>query len=653
MIQTVEQIDFRLWESTPGYRILFLPDAPTFTIVSASDQLCKTIQTPREKLVGKGVFQAFPQNPDDKDFTAHKNLLASLTHVLEHKTAHTMASQRYDVEINGRFEEIYWQNTSVPFFGSDGELAYIMHTTDNITEKVKSTEMRAVVEQSPAPTLVVRGDDFRIEHVNKAMLEFLDSDTDIITRPMIAILPESEKGEVWTQIQRVYSNGTPFDRKEVAIEHTRNGNKQTYYYDVSYRPLNEGGRITGVIQVALDVTEQVMARKQMEAAQAETEKQKRLYEAVINNTPDLQYIFSLDYRFLFANEALLKMWGATPEEAFGKGLRQLGYEEWHASMHEREIDEIVRTKKPVRGIVAFPHAELGKREYDYLLVPVFNKDFEVEAVAGTTRDITEIQLAASILEEKVKERTTDLEKLNTELKRSNDHLEEFAHAASHDLKEPIRKIAFFTHQLKGQLSSHLEENEARLFNRIENATERMGALIDDLLLYSHVSQRPHAMEEVDLNERVKRVLEDLELDIAEKNAQVFVGAMPKIQGYGRQLQQLLQNLLTNSLKYSQEGVPPVIRIDCSIKEDKAGQFYEIKVADNGIGFDMQYSDKIFQMFARLHGKQEYSGTGVGLSIVKKVVENHNGLVRVESKPGKGSVFTIYLPVNNVAFSNAP
>ncbi|RYG45490.1 MAG: GHKL domain-containing protein [Chitinophagaceae bacterium] len=189
----------------------------------------------------------------------------------------------------------------------------------------------------------------------------------------------------------------------------------------------------------------------------------------------------------------------------------------------------------------------------------------------------------------------------------------------------------------------LQENQLRAFSRIENATERMGNLIDDLLLYSHVSHRPHDMEPVDLNEKVQRVLEDLELDIQEKQAQITVGHLPVVNGYRRQLQQLLQNLISNALKYCSNDVKPQIDISAVTVVEDGRKYHVIAVKDNGIGIDSQYKDKIFQMFTRLHGKNEYSGTGVGLSIVKKVVENHNGSYRVESTPGKGSTFMIALP----------
>jgi hypothetical protein len=280
----------------------------------------------------------------------------------------------------------------------------------------------------------------------------------------------------------------------------------------------------------------------------------------------------------------------------------------------------------------------------------FNESDKPLRFIGSVLDITDKAMAIQKIEGLVEERTRELAQANDsllqankELQRSNANLEEFAHAASHDLKEPVRKIHFFTHQLKQQLSSHINENEMRSFSRIENATQRMGNLIDDLLLYSHVSQRPHEKEGVDLNEKVQQALEDLDLDIEEKGAVINAGKLPLVKGYRRQLQQLFQNLISNAIKYSKQNVPPHIEIKAEEVKRAGKPYHLITVADNGIGFEQEYEDKIFQMFSRLHGKSEYSGTGVGLSIVKKVVENHNGFIKVKSKPGEGSTFEIYLP----------
>ena len=191
---------------------------------------------------------------------------------------------------------------------------------------------------------------------------------------------------------------------------------------------------------------------------------------------------------------------------------------------------------------------------------LFDVDKKPATLLGVIQDITEQKEFTEQLSKQVKERTAELENKNRELERSNANLEEFAHAASHDLKEPIRKIHFFTDRLKTQLSDKLDEDQKFTFKRIENASHRMSQLIDDLLLYSHVSQRPLEKEAVDLGLKLQKVQEDLELDIAQKKAHISVGPMPVVKGYRRQLQQLFQNLISNALKYSKPDVPPEITI---------------------------------------------------------------------------------------------
>jgi PAS domain S-box-containing protein len=281
----------------------------------------------------------------------------------------------------------------------------------------------------------------------------------------------------------------------------------------------------------------------------------------------------------------------------------------------------------------------------------FNEQEKPVRFIGSVLDITDKVMAVQQIEALVEKRTKELaqanealQKINKDLQRSNQNLEEFAHVASHDLKEPVRKIQIFTNQLKEKLNPYLGDAERRSFSRIESSAERMGSLIEDLLLYSQISQGPREPESVDLNDNVQRVLEDLELIIEEKQALVECLHLPKVRGQRGQLQQLFHNLISNSLKYSKEDAPPHIIVFADKIRENGNAYHVISVKDNGIGFDEVYAEKIFQIFTRLHSQTDYTGTGVGLSIVKRVVENHNGFVRVNSMPGKGSIFQIFLPI---------
>lgn len=271
---------------------------------------------------------------------------------------------------------------------------------------------------------------------------------------------------------------------------------------------------------------------------------------------------------------------------------------------------------------------------------------------GSAQDIAIQRELQATLEAEVHTRTAELatandtlSSVNAALTRSNELLEEFAHASSHDLKEPVRKIRLFTSILKSKLSDKLDEGQLRSFDRIETATLRITGLVDDLLRYSQVTFRHQEKEPVELTEVIQTVLDDLELRINEKKAIVTVNQLPQIVGYSRQLQQLFQNLVANSLKYSKPETPPLVDISALPSIENDIEYIAIKVTDNGIGFDQIYEDKIFRIFQRLHDSHEYSGTGVGLSIARKVAENHKGFIRATGMPGEGSVFTVFLPLN--------
>lgn len=249
-----------------------------------------------------------------------------------------------------------------------------------------------------------------------------------------------------------------------------------------------------------------------------------------------------------------------------------------------------------------------------------------------------------------------LDHLNIELSRSNSSLEEFAYASSHDLQAPLRKITYYLEQLKNELGDQLKEKPLELLRRVENIAGRMERLINDLLTFSYVSKGTGEVAEIDLNQQIKEVLEDLELEVSEKGVKITVDRLPKIRGNSRQFHQFFQNLLGNAIKYTKPDVLPEIQIfsfEVTGREVKASlpqeavdkKYHLIQLKDNGIGFEQEYAEDIFKVFTRLHTTSDYPGTGVGLSIVQKVVENHRGFIWAESKPGEGASFKILLPVD--------
>lgn len=239
-----------------------------------------------------------------------------------------------------------------------------------------------------------------------------------------------------------------------------------------------------------------------------------------------------------------------------------------------------------------------------------------------------------------------------ELNRSNRELEEFAYVASHDLQEPLRKLSTFTERLADRCAGKLNEEGMVYIDRILAATDNMRVLIDNLLEFSRVTRSQTPFGPVDLNEILSNTRNDFELNIEETGAQILNDPLPVISGIGPQLQQLFNNLLSNAIKFHRPGSKP--RVDVSVKGLSQNaklslhlparkKYFKIEVQDNGIGFEQEYAERIFQIFQRLHGKVEFPGSGVGLAICKKITENHGGLIYATGKPEQGAVFTIILP----------
>lgn len=232
-----------------------------------------------------------------------------------------------------------------------------------------------------------------------------------------------------------------------------------------------------------------------------------------------------------------------------------------------------------------------------------------------------------------------LAKQSEDLLRSNKDLETFAYVASHDLQEPLRKVQTFSDRLTSKYGEALGEDGKIYMSRMQESLTRMRGLINDLLAYSRVQNSQKEFVHVDLNEVVRGVVSDLEVRLEQSGGRVLAERLPVIQANSLQMRQVFQNLIGNALKFRQEGVPPVVHVSAKQIDDR----HEILVKDNGIGFEQEYAERIFEVFQRLQGRSSYEGTGIGLAIVKKILEQHSGEVRAESEPGQGARFYLTFP----------
>ncbi len=267
-------------------------------------------------------------------------------------------------------------------------------------------------------------------------------------------------------------------------------------------------------------------------------------------------------------------------------------------------------------------------------------------MAGSLTDISDRKAATQLLARQAEE-----------LARSNQELEQFAYIASHDLQEPLRKIEAFGDRLKRKYDKTLDEQGHDYLARMQNAAGRMRTLIQDLLAFSRVTTQSRGFTALSLSALLQEVLGDLEVRIQETNAQVTVSDLPTLEADALQMRQLFQNLIGNALKFQPPGVAPIVQIECKqetfAESQEAQSFCCITVADNGIGFDEKYLDRIFKVFQRLHGRNEYEGTGIGLAVCAKIVERHGGQLTAQSAPDQGATFMITLPLQQPRIEGEP
>jgi light-regulated signal transduction histidine kinase (bacteriophytochrome) len=260
---------------------------------------------------------------------------------------------------------------------------------------------------------------------------------------------------------------------------------------------------------------------------------------------------------------------------------------------------------------------------------------------GETRRVTlaGLRRERETLEERVAARTEELTRANVQLSNSNRELESFASVASHDLQEPLRKIQAFGDRLQRQAGTSLDKSAQDSLERMLSAAGRMQGLINDLLSFSRLTTRKEPFVRVRLDAIVTDVLVDLESRLADSGGGVRFESLPEVEADPLQMRQLFQNLIANSLKFRRPEVPPMVTITADVDE----QDVTVVVADNGIGFEQEYAERIFGVFQRLHGRSAFGGTGIGLAICRRIVERHHGTIAAEGRPGDGATFRITLP----------
>jgi signal transduction histidine kinase len=477
--------------------------------------------------------------------------------------------------------------------------------------------------------------DFQIYFYNASFLKQVRLSPDQIdTGTLRTLFPALEQSGFLVCYKGVVETGEPY-----VGEQEYDGPNGHFWYQTTVKKYDDGIVVNFVDITDSKWTKQVIQQTNntLQAVLDATLTAVSTYEPVRDKAGRI-----VDFRFLLSNQAALSM--LSVDELYGKTLCEMNPPLRSSDALDQYIT-VAQTGRPVT-MERFARG----RWFIISVVP-----FGEQGLLTSSIDITDLKQAQ-----------LQVEQLNTQLQRSNQSLDQFATIASHDLQEPLRKISTFADILRNQHGSSLPEEVTDLLKRIQSAAGRMRTLIRDVLTYAQLTKvGTLADQPVDLNQLMGDILEDLELVVTEKGAVIEADHLPTLTGNSLQLRQVFQNLLSNALKFTKPGCQPHISIRTELLDQAAlpsgvlndlltgadqsaasgHQYYVIQVADNGIGFAARHTERIFGAFERLHNNTSaYSGTGIGLAIVRQVMENHNGTVVAQGVEGEGATFTLYLPV---------
>ena len=377
---------------------------------------------------------------------------------------------------------------------------------------------------------------------------------------------------------------------------------------------------------------------QLEKQEQEIREQKAFAELLIESSPYMILAYDKNFRINAFNRKSEEHARMTKDQVIGRKIFDV-FPSFEKDGWINKLREVLDEGKSLH----FPKFRFSHKDGwgESFMTPLLNGQNEVIGVLSITRDITEFVRM-----------NEDLEQKNMDLMKTNQELSSFAYVASHDLQEPLRKIQMFSKRIIDTDEDILSDHSRDYFTRMKNAAHRMQQLIEDLLTYSRTGNLARNFETADLNEVLEEVKEELKDELSQKKVIIETNGLCTCKIIRFQFRQLLNNLINNSIKFSKEGQDIRIRIESKIgkgKEfnqkmlDPAKEYCHVRVSDNGIGFSPEFSEQIFGLFQRLHGKNEYPGTGIGLSICKKIVENHNGFIFAHGQPDKGATFDIFIP----------
>lgn len=562
-------------------------------------------------------------------------------HVLMNKVyttgeMHSEKEARADLEVDGKMRTYYFNFTYKPLRDAEGQIYGIHHTSIDVTEAVvakrklqeSESSLRNLIMQAPVGICLGKGDPFRVEVVNDSFLEIIGRTRDEFRKKTYwEVLKEAEAFYA-PILKNVAATGVAFHGKEHELMLVRKGKEEIVYVDFAYEPVVErDGTIDRIMMIAIDVTDKVLARKKIEESE-------QRFRTLAETLPQMIWM---------TDENGVQEYASSRWEEYS-GIKPIGVDTWQLMIHPADISRVAAAwnQSKVSGKLYRAEVRMKNREgvYRWHFIqgePIRNEEGKVIKWIGSLTDINDQKTITEKLESLVAQRTA-------ELQRSNEDLQQFAHVASHDLKEPLRKIKTFTNRLEDDRESQLSEKGKSYLDKVQNASDRLFSMIDGVLKYSMVDAHEQPVELVDISQTLGFIENDLEIIIQRQSATLKYAELGSFEGSSVLIYQLFYNLINNSLKFAKPDQPQVITISSTSLQMNDSTYVELRVKDTGIGFDQEQSEKIFNTFTRLHSKDKYEGTGLGLALCKKIVQRHHGTISATGTKNQGAEFTILLPL---------